>query len=262
MSSEFTPGSESSEDEQSAPDRSTAHVALVCTHSAELQSLTGRLDRRRRYADGRATFTGGFLEESIRVAIVEAGTGYSAHREAALTLIAEHRPAWVISAGFSSSLEDDVHAGDLSLATAIRDTHGQELKVACPVPESRHATLRTHLVADRHPETAEEKRELARTWQASAVDTTSLAVAQVCEESGTGFLSIRAIIDDVDEELPAAAIELLFAPTGKQNLLGRWMSGMRQPPAVKACRARAATSSERLDRFLTGVIRQLNASRR
>jgi len=245
--------------EETATDRSTAHVGLVCAHALELRTFLNRLDRRRRYADGGAKFTGGFFEESIRVAVVEAGAGFAAHRRATETLIAEHRPAWVISTGFSSSLAEDVHAGDLSLATSIRDTHGQRLEVTCPIPESRHATLRPHLVTDSHPRTVADKRQLAIDHDAGAVDTASLAVAQTCAETNTRFLSIRAVIDDVSEDMPPAAIEVLLEPQGegRRNPVSSWISGFRQSPDVKPWISRAATASGRLDRFLTGVIRQL-----
>ena len=239
-------------------------MGLVCTHAMELKTLIGRLDRRRRYADGGLRFTGGFFDESIRVAVVEAGTGFAAHRRATTILIAEHKPTWVISAGFSSSLTEDVRAGDLSLATSICDTHGQQLTVECPIPESKHGTLKTHLVTDRHPQTTAEKRQLAKAHDAGAVDTTSLAVAQICAEFDARFMSIRAILDDAPEEVPSAVISGLFEPAGttRGNPVSSWISGFRQSPEMKTWTARTTTVSGRLDRFLAGVIRQLGKSDR
>jgi len=190
---------------------------------------------------------------------VEAGTGFAAHRRATSILINEHKPTWVISSGFSSSLSQDVCAGDLSLAIAIGDTHGQQRNVDCPIPESKHGTLRTHLVTDRHPQTAAEKRQLAEAHDAGAVDTTSLAVAQACAESDTRFMSIRAILDNAQEEVPSAVIATLFEPAGskRENPVSSWITVFRQSPEMKAWTARATTASGRLDQFLTGVIRQL-----
>lgn len=263
MSSDSRVTSTSPSTEEPQVDRATAHVGLVCSSPVELKPLIERLDRRRRYSDGAIVFTGGFLDETIRVAVAEAGAGFANHRQAALTLTAEHRPAWVISAGFSSSLSEDVRAGDLCLATSLRDTHGQQLAVSCPIPESPHATLRTHLVTDRHPRSAAEKQQLAADYDAGAVDTTSLAVAQVCQDSTAGFLSIRAVIDGVAEELPGDAVDILFEPSsGQRNPIRRWASGLRQSPDVKASRTRAVTASQRLDRFLIGVIRQLSQAQR
>ena len=245
--------------EESTTDRSRAHVGVVCTHALEVDPLIGRLDRRRQYSEGGIRFSGGFLGASIRVAVVEAGAGFAAHRKATEILVKEHAPSWIIAAGLSSSLADDVLAGDLSLATTICDMHGQRLNINCPIPESRRATLRTHLVADKHPVTPDQKRQLADATSASVVDTSSLAVAQICEASGIPFLSIRAILDDVNENVPSTVIRALFesVSTPVNNPVSRWVSGLRRPKAFKVWVSRAREVTEHLDRFLLGVIRQV-----
>jgi len=251
--------SESSQSgEEVSSDRATAHVGLVCTHAMELKPLLQKLDRRRRYADGSLRFTGGFLGESLRVAVVEAGVGFAAHRNATEILVREHSPSWVIAAGFSSSLSEEVLSGDLSLATSICDTHGQRLEIKCPIPESKHVTRRPHVVADSHPRTVQDKRQLAESSAASA-DTNSLAVAQICEATARPFLSIRAIIEGIDEELPDDVISRLFEPDQilRSGKAMRWIENWRQPAEVKEWMSRATTVAERLSRFLDGVIRQL-----
>ncbi|MCH2203036.1 MAG: hypothetical protein MK102_13770 [Fuerstiella sp.] len=241
-------------------DRSTAHVGLVCTHRLELSSLFSRLDRCRRYSDGRMRFTGGFFDTSIRVAVVEAGAGFAAHRKAADVLVTQHAPAWVVSTGFSSSLAKDVRAGDLCLADEICDTHRQCLKLNCPIPESRHAPVRTHLVTDSHPATLDQKLQWSDGTTASAVDTTSLAVAQICENLEVPCLSIRAIIDDLHEEMPESVVKALFEPESKassHNPLSRWVSDLRQTGEEKRWFTRAKSATKHLEQFLSGVIRQL-----
>ncbi len=260
MASNTSTNTDSSVHRDLTTDRSTAHIGLVCTHALELKSLHGQLDRHRRYSDGGMRFTGGFLGPSIRVAIVEAGTGFASHRKATELLVKEHTPAWILSTGFSSSLADDVRAGDLCLASEIRDTHGQQLELSCPIPESKHATLRRHLCSDHHPVVSDEKRQLAGEYSVSAADTASLAVAQVCEAAGTRCLSIRAIIDGPDEDLPRPIVEALFEPTSSElarNPVSRWLRGLRQPQEVKGWMSRAETVAGRLEHFLSGVIRQL-----
>ena len=239
-------------------DRAKAHVGLVCTQALELKPLLGRLDRKRRYADGNMRFIGGFLGETIRVAVVESGAGFAAHRHATETLLEEHSPKWIISTGFSSSLSDNVPAGDLSLATEISDTHGQRLTIQCPIPESKHATLGCHVVADHHPADPARKQELAANFTAAAVDTGSLAVAQVCTEASTPFLSIRAVVDAFQEQMPATAVQQLFAPEeSRHGAAGRLLTRWRLPREVRPWMERAGTVSDRLDRFLQGVICQL-----
>jgi len=245
--------------EDTASDRATAHVGLVCTHAMELKPLLQKLDRRRKYADGGIRFTGGFLGESLRVAVVEAGAGFAAHRRATDDLVKEHSPAWIVSAGFSSSLAKDVCSGDLCLATSICDAHGQQLAIKCPIPESKHVTQRPHMVADHHPLTVKDKHQLADRYSAAAVDTTSLAVAQICEDVGRPFLAIRAVIDGFEEELPSGAGGRLFAPerSDRSGSAARWIESWRQPPEVKEWVTRATIAAQRLSRFLDGVICQL-----
>ncbi|MCH2210447.1 MAG: hypothetical protein MK110_04040 [Fuerstiella sp.] len=259
MSSDSSIETDSSTGEEKTPDRSTAHVGLVCTHGRELTSLLSRLDRRRCYSQEQMRFTGGFFDTDIRVAIVEAGAGFAAHRKATEVLVKEHAPAWVVSTGFSSSLAKDVRAGDLSLADTIRDTHRQCLKLNCPIPESKHATIRTHLVTDSHPATSEQKQQWSAETAASAVDTTSLAVAQICQASHIPCLSIRAIIDDLQEEMPESVLNALFEPDSPSagNPISRWVSNLRQSKEEKQWFARAESAAQHLDRFLSGVIRQL-----
>lgn len=245
--------------EEVSSDRATAHVGVVCTHAMELKPLLQKLDRRRRYADGSLRFTGGFLGEALRVAVVESGAGFAAHRNATEILIREHSPSWIVSAGFSSSLSKEVLAGDLCLATSLCDTHGQKLDIKCPIPESKHVTRRPHVVADRHPRTVKDKRELAESCSAAAVDTNSLAVAQICESTGRSFLSIRAVIDGFEEDLPEAVVARLFEPepTSRSAKAVQWMESWRQPAELKEWTAQATVAGQRLSRFLDGVIRQL-----
>ena len=57
------------------PDRSTADVGIVCTHKGELKAFLKRVDRQRSYTEKKITVRGGFLGETIRLAIAEAGEG-------------------------------------------------------------------------------------------------------------------------------------------------------------------------------------------
>lgn len=289
-------------------DRRSADIGLVCTHRAEVRPLLKMLDRVRSYTDGGMVFRGGFLDESIRIAIVEAGPGFANHRLATEVLLEEHHPVWVLSVGFSSGLSDVVSAGDVCLANRISDTHGNSLTLNCPIPESRRIFVRPHLVADTHPMTSAEKRRLAETFDADAVDTTSAAVAQVCSETveaadattppettaaerppaGTSdpavdstsvptdtaapsvpekppapararFLSVRVIIDGVDEDLTEQAVELIFAPAGtKKRSFGDVVRDtFRKDPERAKWEQRMVEASKNLHRFLPGVLRQL-----
>lgn len=265
------------------PDRRSADIGIVCTYREEVRPLLKALDRLRSYIDEGAMFRGGFIDEMTRVAVVEAGPGFAAHRRATETLIAEHHPVWVLSVGFSSSLSPEVSAGDICLANEICDTHGNAVAIRCTIPESRRVFVRRHVVADQHPCTAEEKSRLTEATGAAVVDTTSAAVAQVCAEtvdvpSTAGgsdsagddvvpakpapvkarFLSIRGIIDGAEESLSAEAVAYMFHPEPqKPNPVATVLKRFRRDPQRAAWDARVADASKNLNRYLLSVVRQI-----
>ena len=251
-------------DDESSTDRRSADIGIICTHSDEIGPLLKLLDRQRKYADQGATFRGGFLDETIRVAVAEAGTGFAQHRTVAQTLVEEHHPSWILSVGFGTALIDELNAGDVCLASEICDTHGNSLTVKCPIPETRRVFVRKHVVADAHPQSATDKLALAESTDAAVVDTTSLAVAQVCTDvpddaPHTGFLSMRAIVNTVDETMPSNAVQALFEPSDRQKptVVEKLRKRFKRDPEVLSWENRATEAAVNMNRFLVSVIRRL-----
>ncbi|MCA9061885.1 MAG: hypothetical protein KDA96_02470 [Planctomycetaceae bacterium] len=248
-----------SDEAEDGRDKSSADLGIVCTHSGEIRPLLKRLDRVRKYVDGKLTFRGGFLQEDLRIATVEAGAGFAAHRTATEVLIHEHRPAWVLSVGFSSALSPLLQKTDLTVAGEIVDTHGSIHPVKCPLPATKRVHVGRHVVADRRPVTVQEKRKLATLSGAIAVDISSGAVAQVCSERTVRFLSIRAIIDGVEEEIPEQAVPLIFDPGSKAigGALATIIQGWRKAAVMNDWRTITRDAAEHLDRYVAGVMLRL-----
>lgn len=248
--------SKSSGSPDSRSDRRTADFGIVCSHRAEIKGTLRQIDRVRRYSDEGCNFSGGFLRETSRVALVEAGNGFARHRRATEILIREHRPRWVLSVGFCSALSPDIRAGDLVLASHLADTHGNEMDVACRIPESRRVHVGHVVVADSHPMTQESKTQLAESSRAIAVDTVSLAVAQVCHEQNVRFLCIRGVVDAFDEWIPERAGELVFAPTSRAwgGALGGMARSLGRVGELNEWRKRTKVTSEHLGQFVSGVL--------
>lgn len=246
----------SNDDEIRSQDRRSADVGLICVHAGEIRPLLKRLNRVRKYVDSGCVYRGGFLEESVRVASVEARTGFARHRLATETLIKEHNPAWVISVGYSSSLSPNLKSGDLVLATEICDTHGNIMPIKCPIPASRRVHQGRFVVADDHPMTAEAKQKLAESSGAICTDTVSLAAAQICQDRGTRFLAIRAILDEANESIPQQAAGLLFDANSRAigTALATLTRGLRQAGVLFDWRKRATAAADHLDRYVAGVI--------
>lgn len=241
-------------------DKHSADVGLICVHGGEIRPLLKRLNRVRKYVENGCVYRGGFLEETVRVACVEARTGFARHRNATQTLIREHRPAWVISVGYSSGLSSDLKTGDLVMATEISDTHGNIIPVKCPIPGSRRVHKGRFVVADEHPMTPEAKQKLAESSGAICTDTVSLAAAQICQETGTRFLAIRAILDEAGEGIPQQAAGLMFDANSRAigTALATLTRGLRQAGILYDWRKRATASSDHLDRFVAGVILRIS----
>lgn len=245
--------------EESAADRSSADIGIVCTHKGEVKPFLKRLDRTRSYSEKKMNVRGGFLGESTRVALVEAGEGFAAHRAATELLIAEHRPSWILSVGFSSSLSEEIQPGDLVIANQISDTHVNTLPVKCNIPARKRIHVGKLIVADTHPVTPVEKQSLRERFPGLAADTGSLAVAQVCQERTVRFMAIRVAVDSIDEEIPEQAASMIFHPTSRAigSALGTLFKGLRKIAVMNQWRERSNKAASNLDRFVTGIIEQI-----
>jgi adenosylhomocysteine nucleosidase len=251
---------QSSDTEGESPsDRTTADFGLVCSHRSEIRGLLPHIDRVRKYVDNGLTFRGGFMNQSVRVALVEAGNGFARHRRAAEALVREHRPKWVLSVGFGSALDQSIRAGSLVLANRIKDTHKNDLEVPCRIPSSNRIHVGLCVVADSHPSTVAQKQELARLSGAIAVDTVSLAVAQVCDSNDVRFLSICGVIDAAAEEMPELACQLLFRPTSKAwgGAVGGVVRSFRNASVLNEWRKRSVETSDNIGTFTSSVITRI-----
>lgn len=240
-------------------DKASAHVGLCCIHRGELRPFLKRLDRQKTYLHDRTRYLGGFLGETTRIVVAEPGLSYPRHRSAAEWLVDTHHAPWILSVGFSSSLSPDVHPGDLVLADEIRDTHGNIMPVRCTLKPQKRVHVGRLVVADQHPLTSDAKRSLAQSSEALAVDTASLAVAQICYERNVRFLAIRAIIDELDDDIPEAAGGIIFRSDSRSwgGALGSLFKGLQAAKELRDWRNRAVAASSHLDRFLAGVIDQI-----
>ena len=113
--------------------------------------------------------------------------------------------------------------------------------------------------ADDIVRTVAEKRLLAKTFDGVAVDLESLAVAQVCKETGTKFLAVRVISDDMSADLPGEILSVLGA-TGTMRAGAAIGALWKRPWSFKdwwKLRESAKQAAERHATFLDGVDAQL-----
>jgi len=199
------------------------------------------------------------------VVLVESGVGREAARLAARRLIESLHPAWVISAGFAGGLRPELKRGHVVMADTLVDPSGARLNVGFSIdPKVVAATKGLHvgplLTVDELVAKPEEKRKLAELHNACAVDMESFAVAEVCRDLQTRFLSVRVISDSVDDELPREVAALMKQKSFAGQLgaaAGAIFNRFSSIGDMWQLKEDALKASDRLARFLQGVAPQL-----
>jgi adenosylhomocysteine nucleosidase len=177
---------------------SSALAGLVVALPEECRSLTNRRVRR---GDCFA------LGEGRLVCV--SGVGKDNAAQAAHRLI-DAGARGLLSWGCAGGLSPTLKPGDLCLPSAILDALGQSWSVSALwhhyAREALHPVFDPDIgplvTADRAAATADDKRALAISSGAVAIDMESAAVAAVARERALPFLAVRAIADPADMALP------------------------------------------------------------
>ena len=200
-----------------------------------------------------------------QVVVTESGIGRKLAGEVATDVIRCHKPAWIISAGFAGALKDGVRRGHIVMAETVVDEAGNQLETGLRLdPKTLAAQPWLHtgrlLTVNHVVRSEQEKRQLGEKHQAVACDMETAAVADVCRQHKTRFLSVRVISDAVDERLPPEVESLL----GQKSLAGKLGAAagaiFNRPSSVKDMwnlREEAIKASDRLAKFLEGTVEQL-----
>jgi adenosylhomocysteine nucleosidase len=221
-------------------------------HGAETTRLAHGLERAGKL-DGR------------EVVIVEAGLGAAAAARATRAVIEFYQPRWIVSAGFGGALDAGLRRGHVLMADSVASEAGENLSVGIKLqPEVIEATKGLHvgrlLTVDRLVRRPEERRQLGSAHAALACDMETFAVAAACRELKTRLLSVRIISDTLEDELPPE-IENLLAQKSLAGKIGAAAGAvMHRLGAAKdlwKLREDALKASDRLAKFLRGVVKQL-----
>lgn len=248
--------------EPDAPGNDLAHadIGIVCALPIEINPFLDRCERVRKYSGGDFVFRGGRYDE-IRIAVVQSGMGFARARRATQALIEAHSPVWVVSAGFSGGMRPEMKIGEIVMANSIVDAHGHELAVDLQMAAEPEKGIHVGRIvtADNVVRLVRDKEALAEKHDAIAVDTESLAVAQVCRETKTRFLAVRALSDDMSADLPPEVLSVI-ASTGTMRLGAAVGSLIKRPGSIKEMwhlRENAHRAADRLAAYLGGIVRQL-----
>lgn len=208
----------------------------------------------------------GYLNDQ-RLVIAESGVGGKAAARATEDVIAIHKPSWVVSTGFAGALREELRRGHILMADSVADEQGKHLSVGLKVdPQAVQASPSLHLgrllTVDRLVHAADERRRLADEHGASACDMESMAVAETCRRKKVRFLSVRIISEAVDAQMPVE-LDCLVGQKSVAAKLGVAAGALvKRPSTVKdlwKLREEATKASDRLAKFLAGVLTQLEA---
>ena len=158
---------------------------------------------------------------SGRVLIAHTGIGTAAAEKCVSALLAEHRPRWLLSAGYAGALDPAMAHGELFLATNFTS----------PELLNRSNARRGILTTQPHAaETPAQKCALARETGAQAVDMETSAIARVCAAHGIPLLSLRAISDTAAAEIPVP-FHLSYDLTRQRPRLAALLAFLAQNPS-------------------------------
>ncbi|MBM4021754.1 MAG: hypothetical protein FJ284_05845 [Planctomycetes bacterium] len=157
----------------------------------------------------------GFVAGRVVVWCV-AGVGRGPAARAARLLIAGHRPAMLVSAGFAGGLSARLVRGRCVEPAAVRGEQPvPPLLLAAPTPDGPMLVTVDRIVGTRAAKTA-----LGAATGAALVDMETLAVAEVASADGLSCRSLRVISDAVDDELPTDVGRLVAAQSPLRRLGG------------------------------------------
>jgi adenosylhomocysteine nucleosidase len=243
-------------------------VVFIYALGVESGGLVDRLQGAEKSRHAHGTEHAGKLN-GREVVIVESGVGQKAAARATAEAIKFYQPRWVISAGFAGGLSDELRRGHILMVEEVTGLTGEPLAIGLKLDrQSLASTKGLHvgrlLTVDRILREPTERRRLAAEHRAIACDMETFAVAAACRDLNVPLLAIRIISDAVDDELPPE-IEHLLAQKSLAGKIGAATGAvLKRFSAAKdlwRLREDALKASDRLAKFLVGVVEQLTSDK-
>jgi len=175
-------------------------IAIIAALERELQPLVKHWHSTRIHHEGREFI---FYEGQHAVATC-GGIGGEYARRAAEAAIAHYSPQLIVSAGVAGALVPDLTLGDTifpAIVIDLRDGSRHETAIQ-NAPIAKSALSRTLLITHSEIASVAEKRRLATSYGAHAVDMEAAEVARSAQCHNLPFIAVKAISDDVNFAMP------------------------------------------------------------
>jgi adenosylhomocysteine nucleosidase len=144
-----------------------------------------------------------FYESSYAVAVC-GGIGAEYARRASEAAVTKYSPQVLISVGVAGAAVPELHVGDTVFPTMVVDAGDGSRHVTLIRSAPIHSSSLARIVLVSYPKVAgaEQKRQLAKSYGAHAVEMEAAGVARAAQVHGLQFLVVKAISDEVDFDLP------------------------------------------------------------
>ncbi|MFM8734692.1 MAG: hypothetical protein ACKOC8_05795 [Pirellulales bacterium] len=172
------------------------------------------------------------LVQGRRVAWCVAGVGGPAADAATRLLIAGHRPAIVISAGFAGAIDAGISRGSVVRPCRSVDAAGRG-EVSLWVGGGTAPGDATIVTVEQVVATVEAKRRLHEQTGAQIVDMETHAVAHAALSAGLPCGCVRVVSDDASQELPRE-IDSLARPQSAWRRAGAAIAAIGRRPGAAA----------------------------
>jgi len=188
-------------------------LGIVAALPAEARCLAGWPDQYQHVPDTSSSLPSKQIKKPL---LSVSGMGPEAAQAAAARLV-EYGAAALLSWGCAGALSKKIRPGELLLPHTILTEDGQALHThkiwQKNLVDHLPGTLKWHegiLVESSNMVSGpEKKQELARHFDAIAVDMESAGIGRVAKQEGIPFMVIRAVADTADEELPPCIAETM-----------------------------------------------------
>jgi adenosylhomocysteine nucleosidase len=233
-------------------------IAVTFALPAESREFLRRLsDKSQVDRNGIRVIRGRMNDRTIEV--LHTGVGEKVCRQCVEKFLEDVQFDCLISTGFAGALTDDLHIGDVLLAKNFSTVDLDAKTASLSSFPIQHAILVTIPALI---ESSEERKEVARTTGAAAVDMETEFIARACARRGIPLLSLRVISDTPSERFPAPA-NVLFDIERQQTpmlrLARHFLARAHHAPRLVRFARRIARARKTLGNALIEVVRNIKA---
>lgn len=252
-------------EEASAAALTQCRIAVICASPLEATGLVDLM------GDVITTRCATFIEHvgvvaGVPVVIVESVEQSNQITQAVEDVVAMYPIDWIISAGFATGLVDGVGYHDIVMPQVLTAKDQSQINVGFSISDEvvrRTPGLHTGKLAsvDTVIRNEEERRATGSDYDAVAADMESYWIAKTCQSLKKRLMVVRVISEAVDDELPDLVENVLNqeSTAGKLGAATRAVfSKLSNVKEMWKLKSGAYKASDRLAKYLTGVISQLS----